>query len=154
MKKRILLLGVICFFILFALTGCGNKTVISTGDFKSKATNLGYETTNVKKQFAFYDYIKEAIVATNSKGYQVEFYVLESKEEAKNMFNTNKTIFESYKVNISKESTTNIANYSNYTLVSGGYYMYICRVDNTMFYARVKETFKDDVKTLVQELGY
>ena len=154
MKKKIFILGVICFVMIFALTGCGNKKVLSTADFKEKVENLGYTTKDVSVLLSTYRHVSEATVAKKSDSYQVEFYVLIDEENAKTMFNTNKAIFESYKSNISKESTATLGNYSSYTLTSGGYYMYLCRVDNTLLYLRVKDTYKEDVKLLVEELGY
>ena len=49
--KRVkqLLMGLMCFVVLFTLTGCGNKTAITSDDFKSKMESSGYtvqEATN------------------------------------------------------------------------------------------------------------
>lgn len=154
MKKRNIIFGVICFLMLFVLTGCGNKKAITAGDFKTKTEQLNYTTTNITSRYASYNYIKEAIIAQNSAGYQVEFYVLDNVGNATSMFNTNKTTFESYKGSVSTESSTNIGNYSSYTLTSSGYYMHLCRVDNTLLYIKVKETYKDSVKSLIKQLGY
>jgi hypothetical protein len=70
------------------------------------------------------------------------------------MFNTNKSTFESYKGNSSSESSANMSNYSTYTLTSSGYYMHLCRVDNTLIYVRVKDDFKKDVQAVIKKLGY
>ena len=154
MKNKSILFGVVCFLMLFALTGCGSKTAITTSDFKSKTENLGYTNIDVTSQYSSYDYIQEATVAQSSDGYQVEFYVLDDKGNATSMFNTNKSTFESYKGNSSSESSSSMGNYSSYTLTSSGYYMHLCRVDNTLLYVRVKDTYKDSVKNLIKELGY
>ncbi len=153
MKKRNIILGIVCFLMIFALTGCLSKTAITTSEFKTKAENLGYTTTDIISQYASYGYIKEATVA-QSEGYQVEFYVLDDASNATSMFNTNKEDFESYMGNSSSESTVNIGNYSSYTLTSSDYYMHLCRVDNTLLYVKVKDTYKDSVKTLIEDLGY
>ena len=70
------------------------------------------------------------------------------------MFLTNKTTFESYKSNSSTELKTTMGNYETYALTSGGYYMYVSRVDNTLLYLRVDDKYKATVKSLVEELGY
>lgn len=70
------------------------------------------------------------------------------------MFNTNRSTFESYKGNSSSESSSSMGNYSSYTLTSNGYYMHLCRVDNTLLYVKVNDTYKDSVKKLIKELGY
>lgn len=153
MKKKITLFSIICLFVLFSLTGCKNKTAISTEDFKSKAEKLGYTTIDITSQYASYGNIKEATVAT-SNNYQVEFYVLTDEEKAKTMFSTNKTNFENYKGKSSTETSSSIGNYSSYTVTSKGYYMHICRVNNTLLYVNVIKTHKDSVKELIKELGY
>ena len=140
--------------MLFVLTGCGNKNVITTNDFISKTEKLGYTTTNVIEQYASYSYVKEATVAQSSEGYQVEFYTLDDEANATGMFNTNRSTFESYKGNSSSESSSSMGNYSSYTLTSSGYYMYLCRVENTLLYVKVNDTYKDSVKKLIKELGY
>lgn len=154
MKKRNIIFGVVCFFMLFALTGCGNKTAITTSDFKTKTEKLNYTTTDITSQYASYGYIQEATVAQSSDGYQVEFYVLDDAGNATSMFNTNKTTFDSYKGNSSTEISASMGNYSSYTLTSSGYYMHLCRVDNTLLYVKVNDTYKDSVKSLIKELGY
>ena len=154
MKKKNVLLGVICFLMLFALTGCGKKTAITTSTFKSKTESLGYTTADVTSQYASYGYVQEATIAQSSDGYQVEFYVLNDAANATSMFNTNKATFESYKGNSSAESSSNMDNYSIYTLTSSGYYMHLCRVDNTLLYVRVNDSYKDSVQSLIKELGY
>lgn len=154
MKKRNILFGVVCFLMLFALTGCGNKTAITTSEFKSKTERLGYTNVDVTSQYASYGYIKEATVAQSPNGFQVEFYVLDDDGNATSMFNTNKGTFETYKGNSSSESSSSMGNYSSYTLNSSGYYMHLCRVDNTLLYIKVTDTYKDSIKSLIKELGY
>lgn len=90
----------------------------------------------------------------SSDGWQVEFYVLDDSANATAMFNTNKNIFENYKGNSSSEKSSSIGNSASYSLTSSGYYMYLCRIDNTLLYVKVQDIYKDTVKDLVKELGY
>ncbi len=154
MKKRNILIGLICLLMVFVLTGCKNKTAITTSDFKTKAEGLGYTTADVLDKFSTFEYVKEATVAQSADGFQVEFYVLDNESNATGMFNTNKTSFESSKSGVSSESSVNMANYSTYTLTSNGYYMHLCRVDNTLLYVKVKESKKDAAKKLIDDLDY
>ena len=106
------------------------------------------------EQYSEYDFINEATVAASDDKWQVDFYVLDDSTQAKDMFNNNKSIFESYKGKNSLESSTALGNYENYSLTSSGYYMYICRVDNTLVYASVIDSYKDEVKEFIEKLGY
>ena len=153
MRRNIL--GTIgCFLILLILTGCGNKKVITTNDFKDITSNYGCASTDVLSQYAAYPYVKEATIAQNFEGWQVEFYVLDNVSNAKGMFETNKNNFIAKKANSSLETSANLGNYSSYSLTSGGYYMHVCRVDNTLLFVNVSENYKDKVKSLIDELGY
>ena len=152
MKK--IFYSIICIVALFSLTACGNKTAITTDKFKTEASNEGYLVADVTSQYSSYGYVNEATVARNNAGWQVEFYVLSGKEYATSMFNTNKATFETYKETGFTESTSSVGNYEKYSLTSGGYYMYLCRVDNTFLYLRVEENYKDDAKAFIKKLGY
>jgi len=152
MKKVIL--GLILFVSIFMLSGCFTKKVITTDEFKSIAEKNGYTTTNVIEQYSNNPQIKEATVALNSKGFQVEFYVLDEVTAAIDMYNHNKDIFESQKGSVTSGSNVAMKNYDSYTLNSNGEYFELDRVDNTLFFAHVKKEFKDQVKDLTKQLGY
>lgn len=139
---------------MLGVTGCGNKKAISTSTFKSITEENNYITSDVTNQSISYEYVNEATVAQSSEGFQIEFYVLDSESNAINMFNTNKDIFESYKGNTSTETSSNIGNNTIYTLTSNGYYMHLCRVDNTLLYVRVLDSYKDSVKDIIKKIGY
>ena len=154
MKKRNILLVVLGFIVLFTLTGCGNKTVKATSDFKSIAESKGYTVSDVTSQYSSYPDVTEATVAQSSSGYQLEFYVLDEIENAKNMFETNRETFDQNKGSNYSHSEVNLGNYSTYSLTNDGYYMYLSRVENTLLYVRVPKSYKDDIKGFVKELGY
>ena len=138
------------FIMLLFLTGCGNKKAITTNDFINVTESNGYKIIDAKDQFD-YDYIKEATIAVKDE-YKMEFYVLDSKNSAIKMFDNNKSIFESYKMGLSKEASTDFGNSSTYSLSSNGYYMYLSRVDNTLLFIRVKDIYKDSVKTIINNM--
>lgn len=152
MKKKIIF-GLLCLVAIVTLTGCSKKTVLTTEDFISKSEANGYQTVDVKTQFSEYDELKSATLAMNDN-YQVEFYVLDNETNAKSMFDTNKATFEDYKTSSNAESSVSLKNYSTYSLTTGGYYMYLSRVDNTLIYLRVEAKYKDEVKSFVKALGY
>lgn len=153
MKKRNILLGSIVILFLLTLTGCGNKSAIDTKTFKDIGLKHGYTITDVKEQYSMYNNIKEATVIGSNDEWQIEFYVLNSSNDALGMFNTNKEIFESYKGAASIEGFKNIGNYNTYSLQSNGMYMHLCRIDNTLLYVNVPKQYEELVKNLINELG-
>jgi len=154
MKKKNIYLAIIGLLCSIILTGCGNKKLITTSEFISVSKNLNYLITDVTSQYAQYGYIKDGTIAQSTDGWQVEFYVLEDESYAINMFNTNRTTFESNKGNSSTESSASMGNYSSYTLTSNGYYMHLCRVENTLLYVKVKDSYQKEVKEFINKLGY
>ena len=153
MKKRGILLAVVCLLVLFVTTGCMNKKAITTSEFKSTMESKGFTTIDVLEQFSEYKYVKEATVAKNDD-FQIEFYVLSDTERADYMFNTNKKIFQNSKGSSTFETKSKIGNYETYSLTSSGYYMYISRVNNTVIYLNVNESKKDTVIKIIKDLGY
>ena len=152
--KKIFYLGLMVPFILLALTGCAKKTSISTNDFISKTKSEGYQVADATSQFSEYGYVKEATIAQSPEGWQIEFYILQDESYATGMFNNNKSKFESYKNNVSMQKSLSTKNYSTYTLTSNGYYMHLCRIDNTLLYVKVKDVYKSSAEKIIKKLGY
>lgn len=67
-----------CLVSQLGLTGCENKTEITTNQFKSKVESNGLLTTDITTQYSEYEYVKEATVALKEDEYQVEFYVVKN----------------------------------------------------------------------------
>ena len=132
MKKKLSLIAVLVLFAL-TLTGCLNKSVKTTDDFVKLAEEKEMKITNAIDQFGYVDFIEEANVAT-ADGWQVEFYVLSDVAEAEGMYETNVAKFEAKKANSSTETSAEMGNYDSYGLTTGGFYMYVARVENTLIF--------------------
>ena len=151
MKKRMLNI-ILSFVMLFAITGCGSKVVITDSDFKSKAESYNYEVGDVTNDYTAGSV--EKVLAINLSNGEMYFYIFSDNSEAANFFNEGKDYYQNYKSGTSSEVSSAMGNYSKYALTSDGYYLYICRVDNTVVAAKVKESSKDEVKAFIKELGY
>lgn len=154
MKKKILILCsiLICMFIF---TACGSKTAINTDKFISTMESKGFVISDVTDQFAGVDFLNDVTVAMKDSGeYQIEFYNLKDESNAIEAFNINKEEFEKEKGSTSTESSASLKNYSTYSLTSNGKYMYVSRIDNTLIYLDVSKEYKDEVKEIINELGY
>lgn len=151
-KKVILSLVLIS--CLFILTGCGKKKAIDVDKFTKVAKDKGFTIVDVTDQYSEFEYIKSGTVATKDYKWQVEFYVLEDEAGAKNMYNINLNKFKNEKHSSKTYSEVNMKNYSTYSLKSGGQYMYLSRVDNTLIYCNVKADYEKEAKDLIKDLGY
>jgi len=161
MKKTLIL--IIIGIILVVAIGGGivifkllnkEKTPISASEFNTTMKNEGYVMTDTTDQFARYGDAVLKSYAAQKSGYQIEFYELSTEENAISMYNTNKSKFESEKANVSSSTTSNMKNYSTYSLNTNGTYKYLSRIDNTLVYVDVDEDYKDDVKEIMKEIGY
>ena len=132
--KKLLLMIVLFVFGLF-LTGCMlTHKSITAEEFMSIAKENDYTVLDVYNNMKTYGIFKKALIAKRNDDYQIEFYVLNTETDAKDMFKDNKKKFEASKSGSSFQNNVAILNYSMYTLESGGYYMYISRIDNTVLY--------------------
>lgn len=159
MKKALIIIGIIVVvligIVLIAFNALNKeKTPISASTFNTTMEGKGCVMTNSTSQFAQYpSYMSESYVAQKT-GYQIEFYELTSEENAISMYNTNKTKFESQKTNASASATASMNNYATYSLTTNGKYKYLSRIDNTLVYIDVDESYKDIVRDIMKEIGY
>ncbi len=161
MKKKVVftILGIILFIaivigIVFTFLN-KEKSPITAKQFKTTMEEQSYIVADATEQFSQYDYIKQVYVAAPSDYiYKIEFYELADDSYAMGFYNNNKSIFESSKGNSSKETNVNMKNHSKYTLSSNGKYQVVSRIDNTVIYLNIDDSYKDDAKSLLKELGY
>ena len=153
MKKKLLLVFILLLGV-FTITGCTTKTPLTTNDFVDLVEQNNYKTTNVTEQFSTYAQIKNAFVAQDSEmRYQIEYYELDTNENAKSFFEGNKKIFEKQS-NIKSHTSVNLNNYNKYSQSTKTVYSVISRIDNTVVYANVKIEYKKEVQDIIKKLGY
>lgn len=152
MKKRFLLITLLVMMLCF-LTGC-SKNAKATGDFLELAGKYELTVVDGMVHYSTYDFFEESHIAKSSEGWQMEFNVLKDNDSAISIFETNRELFEDSKTTGSIEVSINGSNYNKYGLTTGGYYMYISRIDNTLIYLRVEEKYKEEVKNIIKEFGY
>lgn len=140
---------------MLCLVGCAQKVSITAEDFKTAMESKGYTIADASEQFADYNEITKVYIAISGNGsYQIEFYELTDSDASMRLFAGNKNIFEQSAGNISANSSVSTPNYSNYKIIANGHYKVLSRINNTMIYIDVPAEFKDEVKTVLDELGY
>ncbi len=160
MNKKTIIIVIIIWIIAALLVGVvalasKTKPSISATEFSTIMNSKGYKITDASEQFAQYEYVTNAYIAGNkSLNYQIEFYELSDDTMAKSFFNQNKTNFENQKESVSAETNVNGKNYSKYTLTTGNKYKVLSRIDNTVIYLDVDNSYKEEVKNILSELRY
>ena len=152
MKKKIILISIIT---LLLLVGCElEKKSITSTDFTKVLGDSDYVLTNASKNFENYAQIKEVFLAQNKEStYQIEFYVLDSKESANSFYDNNKKVFESIE-GVSTNTELEGNNYQSYKQTKGDKYSVISCVDNTCIYANVDKIYKKEVKEIIEKFDY
>jgi len=161
MKKRILNYVIVLVIIATAMltfTACGKtRKAITALEFEMKMEERGFAIYDVSANVAAdagEEALKTAIIAMNDS-YQIDFYVLHSVEEAKGLFELNKSIFEEGKTGTATDEVSiSEKNYNVYGVIDGDNYHYISYTDDTMILFTVASTYADEVKEIITELGY
>lgn len=139
---------------IFTVTGCSsNKKALTVSEVKEKVENIGFKVIDSKAKFNGTDYVTNALEIGNSNFY-VEFIELNDVDTAKTLFQNNKEQIDGNRKGDFKNNSSSGNNYETYELISDGYYMYICRIDNTILYVDDKVEFESEMKQIVKALNY
>ena len=154
--KKLKFIGSLFLIVIFLTVGCtSKKTPVDSAKFKEIMESEGLEIVDVKEQFSNSNEILEANVAV-SEGftYQIEFYVLDSNENAIDFYNYNKEIFEDSKTSVSSYKSAELGNYSKYILNNNGKYKVLSRIDNTVIYLDADKEYEEKIIEHLKKLGY
>lgn len=157
MKKIGKVLANILIIVILTITvGCSlTKKTLDNTRFISIMSDNNFKVTNVTDQYNNYEFIKSVQVAiSENNDFQIEFYELDTIENAQKMFESNKSDFEEEKSSSAFTSNINMTNYNTFTLSDDTIYRYICRVDNTLVYINTIKEHQKEVKEIIESLGY
>lgn len=155
MKKLGKILAGICGVLyLAAAVGCAaKKEPVTAAEFSRRMEQEGYSILDATEQFEG-QVVSATLAVEQSGAYQIEFFEVETEQQAKIAFEQNKAAFESESGPASSRYENNGLNFGVYAQTSNGKYSYVCRVGQTFVYANVPEQNKDAVKSAIKGLGY
>ena len=114
-----------------------------------------FRIVDATSQFSEYEYVKQVYVAVSSdSAYQIEFYEFDSDQKGLDFYNTNSEKFENAQENGALKTTVSLGNYNKFVLSGSSKYQVVSRIGNTAVYVDADAKYKDDIKTIVEELGY
>lgn len=140
------------FLCLIGICGCGSKQPVTVSEFNEIMEEKGFSVSDVTDHVKA-DYV-EAISLAVADDYQIEFYVFSDKDSAASVMEQNRSVFEENEGNAATQITKNLSNYSFFSLQSEGMYRMVSRIDNTLLYAVVDKSYKDEIVEIIKELGY
>ena len=137
------------------LTSC-KKTPSGNEAFRKTAASYGYDVIDISDQYTKAEAIKTAIVAApKNRAFQIEFYMLTDMESAVKIYNAQSDILESQKAEGSTNKVSSGRNYAKRTVTSGGNYMIVEYVENTIIYIPpTKVENKKDVDEFLKKFRY
>lgn len=162
MNKKALLIVLIVVLILAAVIAAGvflvvkfvnvEKEALTAKEFISIMEDEDFLVGEVTDQFEDADIeVEEAYVAVGDD-YQIEFYTFEDEENAEMFFKVNKAKFD--EDSASSKVSLNGKNFTSFSITADGEYRFVERVDETVIYLDVDEEYKDEVKEIIEKLGY
>lgn len=153
--KKLFLVATL-FISILVLSGCTNKKPISASDFYTKMKQKNFVLTDATSQFSAYDYVKKVYIAQSPDlKYQIEFYEMSDDNHATDFYNNNRKIFETSLGNVVKNKLDlNSGTVSKYRATSGGHFMALTRINNTVLFVRVSEEYGKAASSIIKSLGY
>lgn len=148
MKRILKVLLVI--FVLFTLSACGGKTILTDNEIKDKLTEMGFDVNEITDSIE--DSNISIVRTANNRTYQIEYYVFKNDESAKLAFENNMKMFKANKKY--KGKLKSAENYDKYIQETNDYYNVVSRNKNILIYVSVNIDNKKDIKKVLNELGY
>ena len=140
---------------LLCLTGCSPKTAITPEEFRTTMEAAGYIVFDATSQLNDAPHITTAYVAFHGDDeYRIEFYVTDSAEYAKYLFDDNKLAFERSTDGAASHLSVNLLNSNSFKMTTNDQYRVLSRIDNTMIYIKAPEQFKPEINEVLKSLGY
>jgi len=160
LKKSLKIFLVIIIILIVVVAGIAlftyfdqNKKPLTANEFSSIMENHNYIVSDVADQISEYDYVTSSYIASNNE-FQIEFYVFSNDDYALNFYTINKNNFGDYEDNTSTTTEVNLGNCSRYSLTTISNYMYVSRIGNTVIYIDTPIMYQNNVKSILDELGY
>lgn len=154
----VILIAISAIVIVFMLSIFSGKEPISAQSFESTAVSSGY-TVQIDNNFGKkYDSINNAFIASDVEDdYQIAYLIADSKDGAKEIFQSFKSDLENIKdenkgYNHSSEASS--SKYEKYELTTKDHFLYIARIENTIILVNAGIEDKAEAESFIKEIGY
>lgn len=151
----LIIAGIASFLLIVGKDIVTSKNPITASEFKTTMEEEDFIIKDVTTQFSNYSYVNKAYLAISEDyTYQIEFYDLSNSDYAKNFYDNNVEVFKKETGSGSTYSYVNFDKYSRYSQEANNKYQVISRIENTAVYVNVNSKYKDDVKDILDDIGY
>ena len=141
---------------VFMLSGCLKQKSITADQFKNIMAKNGYEVVESTDQYKDIMKVKKSYIALyKDRKFQFELIEFDTIEEAIRIYDINKQKFEDKKTTTAyKYVNIDGKNYSKYRCISGGKYMALTRINNTLMYVDINQEYEKEVNNAIKKFGY
>ena len=144
MKKILIMM-----LALFTLCACGVEKVKNENDINERLSDAGFVVNDVTTQMN--DKRISYVAAANNNRYQIEYYVFNEAEDAKEAYKGN---VESFQANETKGKEKTKKGYTMYIQQLSDKYNVVIRDKKILIYASINIEYKKDFKKVLKNLGY
>jgi len=150
------ILSIVCMFLAcITLAGCSvTKNALSPQEFKSALEAEGFRVINLTSKYE--GKVETALVASN-KNYRIEYYKLNSPDEAQSLFDTKDEIFKkTYATEKTRKSKSSVKGKNFITAIYDTQvkYMFVSRVDDTVIDVDINQRYKESAEEVIKKLKY
>ena len=153
MKKKDLIITLIFILIILILSSFFFKKKIDTKKFIEICDRYELKHYDLSKQITD-EKVKEATIGESIDLWQIEFYILNSNRDAKEMYKKNLDTYNTFAKGSVSSSKRSFIGYNEFTVVTNYRYYHVCRVKNTLLFVNVPMEYQNDVKEIIKKLGY
>jgi len=139
--------------LALALAACGSREAISAEEFTARMTGAGHTVEDVSHLFDDEPGIETYLLA-DCGAFQVEFFVYETVERARQGFNLIRRDLEDMSGNRRSYSSVDLPNHGRFRQTSDGMFGVVSRIGNTAVVVFTSADHRDEVDTVLDLLGY
>ena len=152
-----IIIGILITIVILGILAFTNltkeKNPATAAQFTQIMENNGYVVQDATYQMK--ENVKRIIIALKSDySYQIEFFEVETEEQAQRAYVQNKTNFEKEASNVKSTIEINGKNFNKYVTTTGENYCVISRIGNTFIYAKVPSNYKEEVSKIIKNMDY
>lgn len=152
--KKILYLVPLLLIVLVLVSGCENKKPITAEKFQEVMEKREYKVLDYTESYSDAGVKKVLESADMENKFGIKYFEFNSENEAKDFYEFHQDFLENNKAVKESQIKTEMNNYQKYTLTADDNLYVLSRIDNTLVTVDAPKRYKDDMKEVLEELGY
>jgi len=141
--------------LILSLAACSSREALSAEEFTSRMTEAGHTVEDATYIFDDSpDFPATAYLIADCGEFEVEFFVFETAEHARQFYERIRRMLIGMRGNRSSYSEINLPNFNRYRQTSGGQFGVVSRIGNTVVMVITSSDNRAEVDAILDILGY